>query len=65
MWVKKPMIYIYDSTLVPGADENLANAIKLFDDYFNPKTNTSYEIYVFRNMRQKVDESVQQYFIRL
>ena len=56
---------IYDSTLVPGADENLANAIKLFDDYFNPKTNTSYEIYVFRNMRQQVDESVQQYFIRL
>lgn len=39
--------------------------MKIFDDHFNPQTNTSYEIYIFRQMKQREDENIQQYFIRL
>ena len=64
-YVGEEVYDIYDSLLVPGTDETYANAITLFDTHFNPKTNTSYEIYIFRSMKQREDENIQQYFIRL
>ena len=56
---------IYDSLLVPGTDETYGNAITLLDTHFNPQTNISYEIYIFRSMKQREEENTQQYFIRL
>ncbi len=41
------------------------NATKTLDDHFTPKKNIPYERYLFRKMRQAVDESVDEFVYRL
>ena len=56
---------IYDSLYVPGGADTYEQAIELFDGHFTPKVNVSYEVYQFRQMKQNVDETIQQFFIRV
>ena len=56
---------IYTSLLTPGEEKTYENIIKLFDEHFNPKKNISYEVYKFRNLKQRVDESIQKYYVRI
>ena len=61
---------IYDNLLVPGAvvPENsteFAEAIKLLDSHLNPKCNITYEIYLFRQLKQQIDEAIQTFYIRV
>ena len=55
---------VYDSLLVPGADETFANAIELFDKHFKPKSNVNYEVYhLFRKITQSQDEKLHQFWV--
>jgi hypothetical protein len=64
-YVGEEVYDIYDSLFVPGTEGTYDNTITLLDTHFNPQTNTSFEIYIFRAMKQREDENIQQYFIRL
>ena len=37
----------------------------LFDEHFKPQLNESYETYLFNQMRQKEEETIHQYYVRL
>ena len=39
--------------------------ITLLDNYFQPKTTTSYETYIFRQLKQNTDDTITQYYLRL
>ena len=67
-YVGEELYDIYDNLLVPtedGTHETYEHAIKLLDSHLNPKNNTSYEIYILRNLKQNIDESVHQFYIRV
>ena len=48
---------IYDSLLIPGADETYENAIRLLDERFSPKSNVNYKIYLFWKLQQRSQEN--------
>ena len=59
---------VYDSLLVPGtpAPAHPYDAeITLLDGHLSPKSNITYELYLFRQLKQLTDEPVQTYFIRM
>ena len=45
--------------------KSYSNATRLFDGYFKPKSNISYEIYAFRRIKQNADETISKFFIRV
>ena len=46
-------------------DEKYEAVITLLDGHFAPKSNISYERYLFRNFKQNSDERIQQFYIRV
>ena len=63
-YVGEEVYDIFDSLNV-DAEITYDDALNLFDGRFNPRVNTSYEVYLFRNLKQNTDESIQQFYIRL
>ena len=55
---------VYENLLTPG-EHTFEEIITLLDNYFQPKTNTSYETYIFRQLKQNTDETITQYYLRL
>jgi len=49
----------------PNDDPSLLEAIEALDNHFNPQVNHSYEVYLFRNMKQRESETLNEYYIRL
>ena len=47
---------VYETSVTPG-EHTFDEVINILDAYFKPKTNRSYETYVFRKMRQNVNET--------
>ena len=67
-YVGEELYDIYDSLLVPttdGSHETYEHAIKLLDGHLNPKSNGIYELYLFRNLKQNIDELIQAFYVRV
>ena len=64
-YVGEEVYDIFDSCLNVHAEITYDDALKLPDGHFNPRVNTSYEVYLFRNLKQNTDESIQQFYIRI
>ena len=67
-YVGEELYDIYDSLLVPttdGSHETYEHAIKLLDGHLNPKSNVTYELYLFRNLKQNIDELIQAFYVRV
>ena len=59
---KKPAIDVYNTFTFAGAEENTyASVLHKFDAYCNPKTNETYERYIFYIRNQQQGESVEQF----
>ena len=63
-YVGEEVFDIYENILPPG-EHSYKDVTEALDKHFTPKVNHSYETYIFRSMKQFVDESVQQFYIRL
>ena len=50
---------------IPEGENVYTRAIRLLDEHFNPRSNTTYEIYLFRHLKQLEDEPLHTLFIRL
>ena len=63
-YVREQVYDIFDSL---NSEEEIAceNSLALLDGHFNPEVNTSYEIYLFLNLKQNTGENMQQFYIRL
>ena len=65
------LTYIGDETyeiyenITPATELTLAEVFTLFDEHFRPQLNVSYETYLFHQMKQRSDETIHQYYIRL
>ena len=64
-YVEEECYDIYDNLLIPGTQESYNNVIRLFDGYFKPKSNISYEIYTFRKIKQNVNKTISKFSIRV
>ena len=67
-YAEEELYNVYDSLIVPGApatDHPYDAAMTLLDNHLNPKGNTTYELYLFRQLKQLIDEPLQTYFIRV
>ena len=49
----------------PSDTATFKEVIEAFDKHFTPQTNTSYETFLFRNLKQKDGESLNEFYIRL
>ena len=56
---------IYESLCTTDTKETYEKTIEILDTHFCLKTNVSYEVYVFRNIKQNVDESINEFYVRL
>ena len=56
---------IYENILNPDEENSYDDVITALNRHFEPKVNHSYETYLFRSMKQKSEETIQQYYIRL
>ena len=65
-YVGEEVFDIYENILPPGEhSHSYKDVTEALDKHFAPKVNHSYETYIFRSMKQFIDESVQQFYIRL
>ncbi len=48
-----------------GEDDDIDTAIEKLNSYFEPQKHRLYEVYKFRQTRQEVNESIDQYYTRL
>ncbi|CAB3997331.1 Hypothetical predicted protein [Paramuricea clavata] len=48
-----------------GGDDDFKTAVEKLTEYFMPKKNLEYEIYIFRQARQTTDETLDQYHTRI
>ena len=55
---------IYEN-ITPTPELSYTEVITLFDEHFKPQLNESYETYLFNQMRQKEEETIHQYYVRL
>ena len=55
---------IYEQ-IMPAPEHTLEEVFTAFDNYFKPQVNTSYESYLFHQLKQRTDETISQYYIRL
>ena len=56
---------IFDTIPENGADDDYATALATLDAYFLPKKSVDFEIFQFRQAKQRPDETVSQYATRL
>ena len=56
---------VYENLTTGAEDETYEAVIILLDGHFAPKSNISYERYLFRNFKQNSDERIQQFYIRV
>ena len=56
---------IYENISEQQDDETFDQVIQAFENHFKPQVNLSYEIFLFRKMTQREDETTQQYYVRL
>ena len=56
---------IFDTLPNTGDDSDYATAIEKLKEYFSQQTNTAYEVYNFRQTKQKDSESLDSYHTRL
>ena len=56
---------IFDTLPSSGDDSDYATAVEKLNEYFSPQTNTAYEVYNFRQTKQKDGESLDSYHTRL
>ena len=55
---------IYEQ-IMPAGRHTLTEVFTAFDNHFKPQANSSYETYLFHQIRQRTDETIHQYYIRL
>ena len=56
---------IYENIMKPEAEDSYEDVTKALEKHFAPTINQSYETYLFRSMKQKAEETMQQFYIRL
>lgn len=56
---------IFDTLQDTGDDKDYKKALEKLDEYFSPKKNIDYEIFQFRQAKQKIDETTDQFATRL
>ena len=56
---------VYENLTTGAEDESYKDVITSLDGHFAPKSNISYERYLFRNFKQNSDERIQQFYIRV
>ena len=56
---------IFETLPETGTAADYDKACKALNDYFKRRKNTSFEIFKFRKTNQSVDETLDQYHIRL
>ena len=56
---------IFETLTDTGNDDDFKTAVEKLTEYFMPKKNLAYEVYVFRQARQSPDEALDQYHTRL
>ena len=56
---------IFDTLQNTGDDSDYATAVEKLNEYFSPQTNIAYEVYNFRQTKQKEGESLDSYHTRL
>ncbi len=56
---------IFDTLSDTGEDKDYKVALEKLDKYFSPKKNIDYEIFQFRQAKQNIDETTDQFATRL
>ena len=56
---------IFDTLPNTGDDSDYATTVEKLNKYFSPQTNIAYEVYNFRQTKQKDGESLDSYHTRL
>eukprot|EP00794_Sanderia_malayensis_P010468 gene10468-biopygen7634 len=56
---------IFDTLQDTGKDKDYKKAVDKLNDYFKPKTNTTYEVFNFRQAKQNHGESLDNFHMRL
>ena len=56
---------IFETLAETGTAEGYKKACDALNKQFTPQKNTSFEVYKFRNTKQRVDETLDQYHVRL
>ena len=56
---------IFDTLPDTGDDDDFDKAVEKLNEYFSPKTNTTYEVYTFRQSKQKDGETLDSFHTRL
>ncbi len=56
---------IFETLPETGEDKDFKLALEKFDEYFTPKQNTAYSVYLFRQSSQENEESLDQFCTRL
>ncbi|CAB3993903.1 Hypothetical predicted protein [Paramuricea clavata] len=56
---------IFEMLANTGGDDDFKTAVEKLTEYFMPKKNLEYEIYIFCQPRQMIDETLDQYHTRL
>ena len=56
---------IFDTLQETGEESEYDTAVAKLNEYFNPQVNTTYEVYNFRQTKQKEGESLDSYHTRL
>ena len=56
---------VYENLTTGAEDETYEAVITFLDGHFAPKSNISYERYLFRNFKQNPDERIHQFYVRV
>ena len=56
---------VYENLTTGAEHETYETVITLLDGHFAPKSNISYERYLFRNFKQNPNEKIHQFYIRV
>ena len=56
---------IFDTLLNTSDDSDYVTAVEKLNEYFSPQSNIAYEVYSFRQTKQKDGESLDSYHTRL
>ena len=54
---------VYNNLLTLGTEETFKSALQLLDDHFSPRKNLEYKIFEFRQITQRQDETIHQFYI--
>ena len=54
---------VYNNLLTLGTEETFKSALQLLDDHFSPRKNLEYKIFEFRQITQRHDETIHQFYI--